>query len=290
MRTFEGLDLGVARQRLVDEVASAIRVEDEVTIAARIDVINHLRSVASEPALLPRRDASELPARLPAGTARRLAGEFITALEDLLASNNSAMNMIFTALESQAELFEDSDASDDGGSYNSQAMEIVDPEALSLHCARCQHVLTYRAMLVVHVSHEQLTLFSSDIVADSNVAIARATRRGSNPAVPCGCQTDVVLCALCTAAVGYHVRMRCTPCRESESNGHFFMFHMSAVCATGSRSLSMAPGTPPGPLRWSELPYNGRLPGGPAADWESWLAPCAEAVGQYLCEICQEPL
>jgi hypothetical protein len=117
-----------------------------------------------------------------------------------------------------------------------------DPPVLLLACAHCDASLCARAVSVFLCAEPASVLFSTDIPQTD------AVREGGQILIPtCDCGADAVHCRACDAEVGYHVLHPCATCSEYEHNDMYWLFNANDV-----RSQ-------PRGLRWSQLPYNGRM-------------------------------
>ena len=145
------------------------------------------------------------------------------------------------------------------------AFSDADPEVYTLACAACERQLSRRAQSVSLVAEAATKLYSTDIPSADIREVA-----GERTIDTCECRICSVQCGACDAVCGYHVVRPCSPCGQSEHNGHFWLFHAENVVGTQRLDAEDEP------MRWSALPYNGVEE-----------APAEEA---DLCPVCAAPI
>ena len=126
------------------------------------------------------------------------------------------------------------------------AFSDADPEVYTLACAACERQLSRRAQSVSLVAEAATKLYSTDIPSADIREVA-----GERTIDTCECRICSVQCGACDAVCGYHVVRPCSPCGQSEHNGHFWLFHAENVVGTQRLDAEDEP------MRWSALPYNG---------------------------------
>ena len=143
----------------------------------------------------------------------------------------------------------------DDSDSDSEEEEVTEADAVvyEVRCLQCQSILSSRAMkvLLVAVADTALSLFSTDIPADSVTTTTTTTAGDTLSSTPhsiytCACSAEKSFCRECGSAVGYHVLQPCTVCNEYEHNSHFWLFLSEAVTP---RTL--------GDITWSQGSYNG---------------------------------
>jgi len=190
----------------------------------------------------------EAPPDTPATAA---ASELVTALDDLHAAVGAfhqarevfeeraarARESIRQTIEAAEEAAQDSEE---------DAFSDADPEVYTLACAACERQLSRRAQSVSLVAEAATKLYSTDIPSADIREVA-----GERTIDTCECRICSVQCGACDAVCGYHVVRPCSPCGQSEHNGHFWLFHAENVVGTQRLDAEDEP------MRWSALPYNG---------------------------------
>ena len=210
----------------------------------------------------------EAPPDTPATAA---ASELVNSLDDLHAAMHQAVDAfhqareVFDARLARARETIEAAAEEAAEDSEEDAFSDADPEVYTLACAACERQLSRRAQSVSLVAEAATKLYSTDIPSADIREVA-----GERTIDTCECRICSVQCGACDAVCGYHVVRPCSPCGQSEHNGHFWLLHAENVVGTQRLDAEDEP------MRWSALPYNGVEE-----------APAEEA---DLCPVCAAPI
>ncbi|XP_015774614.1 PREDICTED: protein FAM72A-like [Acropora digitifera] len=96
---------------------------------------------------------------------------------------------------------------------------------VKLECKYCEKDICARGMRALLLADTNVELYSTDFPPENAIQLIGADYSTEN----CECRIKDVACLGCGNVVGYHVTLPCKSCITSCNNGHFWMFHASAV-------------------------------------------------------------
>lgn len=96
---------------------------------------------------------------------------------------------------------------------------------VKLECKYCERNICVRGMRALLLADTNVELYSTDLPPENAIQLIGMDYSTEN----CDCRIKDVACLGCGNVVGYHVTLPCQACIRSCNNGHFWMFHSSAV-------------------------------------------------------------
>ncbi|XP_068714572.1 protein FAM72B-like [Montipora capricornis] len=96
---------------------------------------------------------------------------------------------------------------------------------VKLECKYCERNICARGMRALLLADTKVELYSTDLPPENAIQLIGKDYSTDN----CDCRIKDVACLGCGNVVGYHVTLPCKSCISSCNNGHFWMFHSSAV-------------------------------------------------------------
>lgn len=96
---------------------------------------------------------------------------------------------------------------------------------VKLECKYCERRICARGMRALLIADAKVELYSTDLPPENSIQLIGTDYSTQN----CECRIKDVACLGCGNVVGYHVTLPCQSCIRSCNNGHFWMFHSSAV-------------------------------------------------------------